>query len=109
MIMAELEALLNEMKEKGIGGAVVRVDGVQVCSTIPLNDVSAGLLASVSNVSDALMKRMKDQQKELEISFEGLILVMVPINNHLFCGMIKDREEKGTVLEYAEKAKAYLR
>lgn len=105
---AELEALLNEMKGKDVGGAVVRVDGVQVCSTIPLNDVSAGLLASVSNVSDALLKRMKDQQKEIEIAMGGLILVMVPINNHIFCGMIKSREEKSIVLEYAEKAKAYL-
>ena len=105
---AELEALLNEMKQKDIGGAVVRVDGVQVCSTIPLNDVSAALLASVSNVSDALMKRMKDEQKELEISFGDVIMVMVPINNHIFCGMIKSREEKGVVLEYAEKAKAFL-
>ena len=104
----ELEALLDEMKGKDIGGAVVRVDGVQVCSTIPLTDVSARLLASVSNASDALMKRMKDQQKELEVSFEGLILVMVPINNHIFCGMIKSREEKDIVLEYAEKAKPYL-
>jgi hypothetical protein len=105
----ELEAILNEMKDKGIGGAVVRVDGVQVCSTIALNDLSAGLLASVSNVSDALMQKMKDSQKELEMSFGGLILVMVPVNDHIFCGMVKSREEKKTVLEYAQKAKSYLK
>ncbi len=104
----ELEAILNEMKGKGIGGAVVRSDGVAVASTIALNDLSAGLLASVANMSDALMKRMDDSQNEVEISFDGLLLVMVPIKNHVFCGLIKDREEKKIVAEYAQKAKAYV-
>lgn len=104
----ELEALLNEMKGKGIGGAVVRVDGVPVQSTIALNEASGALFATVANVSDALMKKMDDRQKELEISFDNLILVMVPINNHIFCGLVKDNEGKKTVLEYAEKARPYL-
>ena len=104
----ELEAILNEMKEKGIGGAVVRTDGVAVASTIALNDVSSGLLASVANVSDALMKKMDDNQKEIEISFDGLILVMIPVKNHIFCGMVKERDEKKIVQEYAQKAKNHL-
>jgi predicted regulator of Ras-like GTPase activity (Roadblock/LC7/MglB family) len=104
----ELEAVLNEMKGKGVGGAVVRVDGVPVASTIALNDVSSGLLASVANVSDAMMKRMDDSQREIEVSFDGLILVMIPMKNHVFCGLVKDREEKKVVVEYAQKAKAYL-
>ena len=104
-----LEALLNQMKDEGIGGAVVRVDGVQVASTIALNDVSSGLLALVSNSSDALMKKMGDQQKELEISFGDQILVMVPIDDHVFCGLVKSREEKKTVLAYAQKAKGFLK
>ena len=102
---AELETLLNEMKEKGIGGAVVQVDGVVVQSTIAINDVSSSLLSSVANVADAMMKKMDDTQKEVEISFGGLILVMVPIKNHIFCGLVKDREEKKVVTEYAQKAK----
>ncbi len=104
----ELEAILNEMKEKGIGGAIVKVDGVPVASTIAMNDLSAGMLAAVSNVSDAMMRRMDDRQKEVEVSFDGLILVMVPLGSHIFCGMIKDREEKKAVQEYAQKAKAFL-
>ncbi|MEW6722122.1 MAG: hypothetical protein AB1324_02585 [Candidatus Micrarchaeota archaeon] len=104
----EIEAILNEMKGKGMGGAVLRVDGVPVQSTIAMNDLSPGLLASVANVSDALMKKADDRQKEIEIAFEGLYLVIVPLKNHIFCGMIKDREEKKAVLEYAEKAKAFL-
>ena len=104
----ELDAVLNEMKAKGIGGALIRVDGVTVASTIALSDVSSGLLASVANTSDAMMKRMDDRQKEVEVAFDGLILVMVPLKNHIFCGMIKDREEKKTVQEFAQKAKAFL-
>jgi len=104
-----LEALLNQMKENGIGGAVVRVDGVQVASTLALNDVSSGLISLVSNTSDALMKKMGDAQKELEVSFGDQILVMVPINDHVFCGLVRSREEKKTVLAYAQKAKEYLK
>lgn len=104
----ELENILNEMKEKGIGGAIVRADGVAVASTIALNDVSSGLLASVANVSDALMKKNDDEQKEMEVSFDGLILVMIPVKNHIFCGMVKERDEKKIVQEYAAKAKNHL-
>ncbi len=104
----EIETLLNEMKDKGIGGALIRVDGVIVHSTIALNDVTPGLLASVANTSDAMVRRMEDTQKEVEISFGGLILVIIPVKNHLFCGMVKDREEKKIVIEYAQKAKQYL-
>ena len=106
--MQELESLLNELKEKGIGGAVVRLDGVPVASTIGMRDVDIGLFASVSNVADALMKGEGDKQSEIEISFGGLIVVIVPIKDHIFCGMIKDRSEKDIILEYAQKAKQFL-
>ena len=103
-----VEALLNEMKEKGVGGAVVRADGVPVASTIALKEADAGLFASVANVADAIMKKTGDKPQEMEILFSGLLVVMVPIKNHIFCGMIKSRDEKPIVLEYAEKAKALL-
>ena len=96
------------MKGKGIGGAVVRVDGTAVASTIAINDLSAGMLASVANVSDAMMRKMDDQQKEVEVTFDGLMLVIIPLKGHLFCGMIKNRDEKPIVQEYAQKAKAFL-
>jgi predicted regulator of Ras-like GTPase activity (Roadblock/LC7/MglB family) len=104
----ELETILNEMKAKGIGGAIVRVDGVPVQSTIALTDLGSGLIASVANVSDAAMKRMDDNQKEIEVVFDGLIMVMIPLKNHIFCGIVKDRNEKKIVAEYAQKARAYL-
>ena len=88
--------------------AIVRVDGVPVQSTIALTDLSSGLISSVSNISDAIMKRMDDSQKEIEISFDGLIMVMIPMKNHIFCGIVKDREEKKVVAEAAQKARAFL-
>jgi len=107
--MAEkIEQILNEMKEKDIGGAVIRVDGIIEHSTVALNDISAGLIASTANISDMLMQKMGDKQKEMETSFGSLILVMVPIKNYIFCGMIRNREEKKVVLEYAKKAESCL-
>lgn len=105
---AQLEALLNEMKGKGYGAAVVQVDGVVVYSTIALNELSSSLISSVANVSDALMKRMDDSQREVEISFGDSILVMIPMKNHIFCGLVKDREEKKVIAGYAEKARTML-
>ena len=105
----QLEALLGEMKEKGYGGAVIQVDGAVVHSTIAINELSAGLLSSVANISDAILKRMNDTQKEVEVVFGGgMILVMVPLKSYIFCGMVKDREEKKVVLEYAQRAKALV-
>jgi len=99
---------LNEMKEKGIVGAVVRTDGVPVASTIALKEADAGLFASVANVADAIMKKSGDKPQEMEILFSDMLVVMVPVKNHIFCAMIKSRDDKPTVLEYAEKAKELL-
>lgn len=105
---AEIEALLNDMKGKGIGGALLRVDGVPVHSTLALNELSTGLIASLANVSDAIMKRMDDRQKQMELAFENSVLVIVPMGNYVFCGMVRTKEEKRLVLEYAEKARQLL-
>ncbi|HID72852.1 TPA: hypothetical protein EYP38_02820 [Candidatus Micrarchaeota archaeon] len=103
-----IEAVLDEMRQSGINGAVVRKDGVKVHSTIALNDVGAKMLASVANVSDALMKKSGDKQKSIDIVFGELIYVLIPVGNHLFIGTIKDRENKKTVLEFAKKAEKFL-
>ncbi|MFH1685465.1 MAG: hypothetical protein ABH983_04110 [Candidatus Micrarchaeota archaeon] len=103
-----IETILNEMKEKGIGGAVVQADGVPMASTIALKEVDASLFASIANVAEAIMQREDDSPQEMELSFGGLLLIMVPINHHIFCGLIKDREEKKIVLEYAQRARTEL-
>jgi predicted regulator of Ras-like GTPase activity (Roadblock/LC7/MglB family) len=105
----QIEALLNEMKDRGIGGALVRVDGVPVHSTLALNELSTGLIASVANVSDALMKKADDRQRQIELAFENSVLVMVPLGNYIFCGMVRTKEEKRLVLEYAERARPLVK
>lgn len=106
--MEEMEQILNEMKEKGIGGAVIRNDGINVSSTMAMDEITTGLISSVSNVSDALMKRSGDSPQSMELTFKNRILVIVPIKNHIFCAMIDERTQKKTVLEYAKRANELL-
>ena len=96
------------MKEKGIGGAVVRSDGVPVASTIALKESDASLFSLVANTTDALMKKMDDRASEMEIAFDSMILVMVPLKNHVFCGLVKNKDEKQLVLQYAQQASTQL-
>ena len=103
-----VEEILNTMKEQGIAGAVVRSDGVPVASTIALKESDAGLFALVANSADAILKKMDDMPKEIEVSFDTLLLIMVPVKNHVFCALIKDRSQKDMVLEYAKQAAEQL-
>ncbi|MFH1393936.1 MAG: hypothetical protein ABII71_00525 [Candidatus Micrarchaeota archaeon] len=103
-----IEALLDEMRKEGINGAVVRKDGLKLHSTIALNDVGANMLATVCNVSDAMMKKAGDAQKNLDITFGKTIYVLVPIKDYIFIGSIEDREHKKTVQEFAAKAEKLL-
>lgn len=103
-----LAALLDEMKTQGIDGAVVRNDGFLVHSTLAITDAGAGFLSSVANVADAMMKRSSDAPREVEVSFGTLILVLIPVSNHIFCGAVKSRDQKKAVREFAERAKALL-
>ncbi|MBI5228252.1 hypothetical protein HY988_06695 [Candidatus Micrarchaeota archaeon] len=104
----EIENVLNQMKEKGIAGAVVRVDGTPLYSTLALSENAAGIIASLSEITNSIMKKMGDRQKSAEITFDNSILIVVPQKNYVFCGLIKNRDDKKIVLEYAEKANAYL-
>ena len=104
----DAQLVLDEMKSAGINGAIVRKDGLLIHSTFAINDTGAGLLASVQNVSDAILNIAKDKASETEIAFGTLILVIVPINDYLFCGAIKDREQKSIVRKYAQMVKGSL-
>jgi len=100
--------LLEEMKAEGITGAIVRMDGIVVHSTFAITDTAAGQLASVSNLADALIKRVGDSPSETEIAFDNLILLIIPIKEYLFCGAIKSRDQKQAVRQYAIKARELL-
>ncbi len=104
----EIETLLNDLKSKGIASTLVRVDGVMVHSTLAMNDLNSGLLSSLSNTSDALLKRLDDSQKEFELAYQSSILFAVPLKNHVFCGLLNNREEKTIFRSYADQIKAYI-
>ena len=103
-----LSSILEDMKSQGVNGAIVRSDGVLVHSTIAIPDSGAQMLASLANTSDALMKRINDRQREVELTFDNLILVIIPIKDHLFAGAVKSREQKKIVRDFAAKAKEAL-
>ena len=100
----EIETLLNEMNARGIPGAVIRLDGVPVTSTMALSEMNASLMAAIVNIADAMLKRVDDTQKEAEITFENQTMVLVPVGRHIFCGMARDKESKKTVIEFAARA-----
>ena len=100
--------LLDEMNSKGITGAIVRKDGIIVHSTFSVSDSAASMLATVSNTSDAILKRIKDKPQETEIAFGNLIILVIPIKEYLFCGAMKSREQKQPVRQFAERAKKLL-
>ncbi len=103
-----LSSVLEDMKSQGVNGAIVRSDGVLVHSTIAITDSGAQMLASLTNTSDALMRRINDRQREVELTFDNLILVIIPIKDHLFAGAVKSRDQKKTIRDFAAKAKELL-
>ncbi|NYZ77593.1 hypothetical protein H0O02_04760 [Candidatus Micrarchaeota archaeon] len=100
----KIEEILNEMKAEGIGGALARKDGVIIHSTIALPDIAPGLITRCANISEAIMARMKNSQKEIEIAFANGTIVAVPMKNYIFYGIAKSKDEKRKVLEYSKKA-----
>lgn len=98
-----IQSILSEMRDAGILGACIRADGVIIASTIAMDNTGSNFLASISNITDTLMKESGDKQKEIEISVDNLFLVMIPINNYILCGMLKDREEKKALRDYASR------
>jgi hypothetical protein len=101
-------ALLEEMKAQGITGAIVRNDGIIIHSTMAITDAGAGFLSSTANVAQAMMKRAGDTPREIEVAFGNMILVLIPVGSHVFCGAVKSRDQKKNVREFAERAKAIL-
>ncbi len=103
------EKVLDRMRnDDGIGGMIIRKDGKVLNSTVAVNEIGAGMISSLANITDAMAKKISDEQKEVEITFKNLIIIMIPINEYYFCGMVKEREQKKQVRKYAEEAKGLL-
>ena len=89
-----MESILNDLKTKGIECALVRKDGVLVYSTLTLDETTPDIIASFCATSDELVRRTNDRQREIEVSLGGIFFVMVPFNEFILCGAVKDREMK---------------
>ncbi len=100
----DTEALLNEMKGIGIGGAVLTSEGTVVASTLALNDISVSNLTSFANVCDALLRKAEDRQREIEVNFANSRLMIIPIGERYFCALVNSIEDKPKVREYAARA-----
>jgi hypothetical protein len=106
--LAEIEKLLNEMKETGVGGGLIRKDGIVIKTTMAVDEVASTVIARSANISDALLQKDGDKQKEVEIGLDGKTLVIVPMGNYFFFGMAKSKEEKITALDYSRKMEKLL-
>ncbi|MFH1222626.1 MAG: hypothetical protein V1492_06105 [Candidatus Micrarchaeota archaeon] len=104
----EVENLLNKMKEAGIGGGLLQKDGVVVKATVALGDTAPTLLTRVVNASDAMLQREGNTQKEVEITFGGETIVIVPMATYLFFGIAKTKEEKRAILDFSKQAESVL-
>lgn len=99
----DFDPLLQELKSKGLEVAIIRNDGLLVSSTINMDDVTPNVISSLSNISDAMFKQIQDNQKEIEVTFDGLYFVILPIKNLLLCGLVKQREQKKDLRDASEK------
>jgi len=105
---SEIEDILNRMKAEGIGGGLLKKDGTLVYSTVQLQEIVPSIIATSSNISDAMLQRMKNEQGEVEITFSNGIFVISPLGNYLFFGIAKAKEEKKRILEYSQLAKRVI-
>ncbi len=107
--LAHIGEILNKMKEEvGVGGGLMRLDGVLIKSTIALPETMPMLISRAMNVSDAIMREVNDFQKEAEIAIDKDTIVIMRVGAYLFFGLAKSKEEKKAVIEYAKKAESVL-
>jgi len=99
----EVNKFLSELKDGGIESAFIRKDGVKIHSTITLDENTSNLIVSLSNTVEAIMKKVKDKNNEMEVSTEKGYFIVIPIGDFYLCGITEDREKKKMLREYAKK------
>ena len=104
-----IENLLNQMHENDINSALIREDGVLIYSTFSLEDSAVNIISTVSNTSDAIIRMVNDKQKEIEITLNGISFFIVNIDTFMLCSVLKNKEKKSTVREYATKIAPYVK
>lgn len=106
--MEGMEQVLESLKAKGIESALIRQDGLMVHSTLTVDEATPGIIASLANITDELMKQGSDQQKEVEITVDTMYFVAIPVRTFLLCGIVKDRELKKDLREAAAQIRKFL-
>jgi predicted regulator of Ras-like GTPase activity (Roadblock/LC7/MglB family) len=101
--MEEIANIINQMKDAGVDGALIRKDGVKAYSTLSLDNNTSEIIASMSNIIETIMKTMKDKNNEIEISTGQSYIIIVPAGDYYLCGVTEDREKKKILREYADK------
>ncbi|MFA5049769.1 MAG: hypothetical protein WC501_02065 [Candidatus Micrarchaeia archaeon] len=105
-----IEDILEEMKNEGYRSAVIQKDGTLFKSNFQFEEPTPSIVASMLNVSDALLKQAEGNGKEYELALEdGSILVGIPINDYYLVSILEDREKKKIIREYASKMKDELK
>jgi len=102
---AEVENALNELKSKGIECAIIRKDGILIYSTLNLDESAPNVIASMANVTNELMRKNSDVQKEIEVSIDGVYFVVIPIKDYFLCSVVKERDAKKIVRDIVAKIK----
>jgi hypothetical protein len=106
--MGQEEQVMQELQGKGIAAALLRKDGVLVSSSIGFEEGAQNIIASISNITEEMMLEVADSQKEVEINIDNSFFVIVPVNNFLLCGLVKERELKKELRDAAEQLKRIL-
>ena len=102
--MADAETILNDMKDEGVSGAIVQKDGKLLATTIQMDDISAGVLSSLTNISDAILKKQEDKQQLMELRYTDKTIVIIPLSKSRLFGVTTSKEQKQTIIKYAKMA-----
>jgi len=101
--MSDVSSILEDMKNENYRSALVDYSGHLFRSNFQFDDSIPSLIASVLNVSDAMLRQVKTQGREYELQLSDSILVAIPVSKYYLISFIENRETKKKIREYAKK------
>jgi len=104
-----VQTIMDSTKHAGIQVALIRQeDGRIVYSTFDVDQAVASGVAHTFRMADALLRKLEDQNKEMEIVADGSILFAAPAGNSILFAVLKDREQKKILRESAVKLQHFV-
>lgn len=104
--MQDFKKIVDEMKSKGVETALLKKDGGLVYSTFGMEDPAPYISQYLVNNSQLLMEQLGDRAKEIEISFQDKFLVLIPLENYILLGLVKNKEDSNVLRSYVESIKS---